>query len=81
VLSSLLSARRDDAPPTIGLASLPTCLAHFGAVTALGFRAAALHCEGFAPGEEVVQTFRRRFGCEADAATGPAAGKGGTDLP
>jgi hypothetical protein len=67
VLSGLLSAQRADLPPTVGLAGLPACLAHYRAVTGLGFRAAALHCEGFAPEEKVVRDFRRRFGRAVDA--------------
>jgi amino acid adenylation domain-containing protein len=62
VLSGLLSARQADLPPTVGVASLSTCLAHYEAVAGLGFRAAALHCEGFAPEEEAVRGLRRQFG-------------------
>ena len=62
VLSSLLSSPRSGLPPTVGLADLQTCLAHFDAITELGFQAAALHCDGFAPNVEIVQAFRQRFG-------------------
>jgi hypothetical protein len=73
VLSGLLSARREELPPTVGLAGLRACLAHYEAVTASGFRAAALHCEGFAPEETTVLNFRRRFGREPDAKDVPGS--------
>jgi hypothetical protein len=67
VLSGLLSTHRVGLPPTVGLANLPACLAHYEGVTGLGFRAAALHCDGFALEEKTVRNFRRRFGRAADA--------------
>jgi amino acid adenylation domain-containing protein len=80
VLSALLSAQRTDLPATVGFPSLETCLAHYDAVTRLGFDAAALHCESFVPEARTVQEFRRQFGREADAATIPVAGERGAAL-
>jgi amino acid adenylation domain-containing protein len=77
VLSGLLSAQRADLPATVGFPSSRACLAHYEVLTQLGFQAASLHCESFAPEERTVQNFRRRFGCEADAATIPPAGERG----
>jgi hypothetical protein len=80
VLSGLLSSQRAGLRPTIGLASLRACLAHYRGVTGLGFKAAALHCDGFVPEEETIRNFRRRFGREADE-TMPAAALAGGILP
>src|SRR5262249_30174091 len=66
VLSSLLSARRAELPPTLGLVGPETCLEHYQALERLGFQAAALHCEGFAPDEDAVRAFRRQFGREGE---------------
>jgi amino acid adenylation domain-containing protein len=61
VLSSLLSARQADLPPTIGLVGPQACLDHYQALERLGFRA-ALHCEGGTLDEAGVRDFRCRFG-------------------
>jgi hypothetical protein len=62
VLSSLLSARRPDLQPTLGLVSPRACLDHSRALMGLGFQAAPLHCGGHVPDEETVRAFRRRYG-------------------
>jgi amino acid adenylation domain-containing protein len=72
VLSGLLSAQQRGPSPTVGLPTLPACLAHYEVVTELGFQAAALHCDGFTLDERTVQAFRRQFGREADAERGAA---------
>jgi predicted amino acid dehydrogenase len=81
VLSGLLSAHREDLPPTVGLAGLPACLAHYEAVTALGFRAAALHCESFAVEETTVRNFRQQFGREPDPEEVPESREARALLP
>ena len=58
VLSSLLSARQAELPPTVGLVGLASCLDHYQALERLGFRAPDLHCEGYRPDEEAVRAFR-----------------------
>jgi predicted amino acid dehydrogenase len=73
VLSGLLSARRPDLPPTVGLTVLRACQAHYEAVTSLGFRAAALHCENYALEEGAIRNFRRHFGRRIDALEPAAA--------
>jgi hypothetical protein len=67
VLSGLLSARRADLPPTVGLVGPQACLDHYQALERLGFQAAALHCDGYALDEDAIRTFRRRFGREGEA--------------
>jgi amino acid adenylation domain-containing protein len=63
VLSSLLSARRADLPPTVGLVGPQACLDHYQVLERLCFQA-ALHCEGGTLDEEGIRDFRRRFGRE-----------------
>jgi hypothetical protein len=65
VLSSLLSARRADLPPTIGLVGTRACLDHFQTLEQLGF-GSALHCDGRTLDDEGVRDFRRRFGRDGD---------------
>jgi hypothetical protein len=73
VLSGLLSAQRAELPPTVGLVSPRACLDHYRALERLGFQAADLHCEGYAPDGDTVRGFRRRFGEGEDGGpTGPA---------
>jgi hypothetical protein len=70
VLSSLLSARRADLPPTVGLVGPQVCLDHYQALERLGFQA-ALHCEGGTLDEEGVRDFRRRFGQDGNTQRTP----------
>ena len=41
------------------------CLAHLRALEGLGFKAAGLHCGGFVPDQDFVQSFRRQYRREA----------------
>jgi ubiquinone/menaquinone biosynthesis C-methylase UbiE/acyl carrier protein len=68
VLSGLLSARQADLPPTVGPVSPDACLDHCRALERLDFRAAGLHCEGYAVDGDSVREFRRRYGGASVAA-------------
>jgi hypothetical protein len=81
VLSGLLSARRPDLPPTVGLAVLRACQAHYEAVTSLGFRAPALHGENYALEEGAIRNFRRHFGRRIDAPESAATTGGVEEAP
>jgi hypothetical protein len=70
VLSSLLSARREELPPTVGLVGPGECLDHHQALERLGFQS-ALHCEGYTPDEGDLAGFRRRFGHEGNPGVTP----------
>jgi len=67
ILSALLSVLRPDLPPQLGPVGLEACRAHLQALRALGFAAAALGAEGFAPTPSEVAAFRQRFGALAAA--------------
>jgi len=62
VLSALISARRPELAPTIGL--IPSAIArqHWAALPELGFRAAELSYEGNLLHPECISAFRERFG-------------------
>jgi hypothetical protein len=75
VLSGLLSSRRADLSPTVGLVSPRDCLHHYCALEVLGFRAAGLHCEGFAVDGGAIREFRHRFGGVQDGGPKATAGK------
>jgi hypothetical protein len=49
-------------PPTLGPVSPQACLDHYQVLERLGFRAASLHCDGYAVDGDSVRHFRRRFG-------------------
>jgi amino acid adenylation domain-containing protein len=66
VFSSLLSAYRADLPPTLGPVSPQACLDHYQVLERLGFRAASLHCDGYAVDGDSVKQFRHRFGRTAE---------------
>jgi acyl carrier protein len=66
VLSSLLSARDEALPPSLGLVGPTTCLDHYRALERLGFEAADLHCENNGLEEDAIERFRHRFGCAGD---------------
>jgi hypothetical protein len=62
VFSSLLSSRYDELEPTVGLAGEVEALLHYERLVTLGFRAAALHCEGLVLPQTQIRNFHRRFG-------------------
>ncbi len=70
VLSCLLSTRFAELPATLGIAEGQDSLAHYEKLRALGFDAATLHCEDFAPSPEAVARFRA-------SATGQDGGRHG----
>jgi acyl transferase domain-containing protein/acyl carrier protein len=61
ILSALLTARRADLPPTIGLVSPEAARQHYTAITELGFSAAELNYEGTYLPPDSVARFRERF--------------------
>jgi hypothetical protein len=67
VLSALMSARKPELAPTIGL--IPSAIAreHWAALPELGFCAAELNYEGQALAPEDVAIFRKRFSATASA--------------
>ena len=67
VLSALLSARRSDLPPTVGLVDAQTARRHWEVLRELGFAAAGLNYEGTPLPEPFVERFRERFGKNDDA--------------
>lgn len=62
VLSSLLSTRFADLPPTIGEVDPDVSVRHYERLRALGYDGADLHCEGFALAPESVARFREHAG-------------------
>ena len=62
VVSSLLSTRFPELPPTIGLVDAATAVAHYEKLTSLGFDAAPLHCESVVLEPDAIAAFRTRFG-------------------
>ena len=72
VLSALISARRPELAPTIGL--IPSAIAqqHWAALPELGFGAAELSYEGNRLNPEGIAEFRKRFGKQVVAAPEPA---------
>jgi hypothetical protein len=62
VLSALISARRPELAPTIGLVDLATSRRHWAALPELGFGAAEPNYEGTALAPSAVAAFRARFG-------------------
>jgi amino acid adenylation domain-containing protein len=62
IMSSLLSTRYADLPPTIGLVAADEAVAHYDRLTSLGFDAAPLHCESVMLDSALVAAFRERFG-------------------
>jgi amino acid adenylation domain-containing protein/thioester reductase-like protein len=62
IVSSMLSTRFPELPPTVGLVDAPAAVAHYEKLTELGFDAAPLHCEGVVLGGETIAAFRSRFG-------------------
>jgi hypothetical protein len=71
ILSALLSVRKPELTPTVGLISPATARQHWTALAELGFKAAELNYEGNALPPEAVTAFRRRFG-KAPSASRPA---------
>jgi hypothetical protein len=71
VLSALISARRPELAPTIGL--IPSAIArqHWAALPELGFGAAELSYEGNLLDPECISAFRERFGKTVVAASVP----------
>lgn len=69
VLSGLLAAREEDLAPTIGLVSNKASRLHLKRLQELGFQAAPLHCEGYRLPDEMIASFRRRFGRQDASAT------------
>jgi amino acid adenylation domain-containing protein len=69
VFSSILSARHEHLPPTIGLTTLDDCLRHDEMLMQLGFQSAKLHVEETPLDREAIERFRARFGgaCHAIA--------------
>jgi amino acid adenylation domain-containing protein len=62
IMSSLLSTRYPDLPPTIGMVAAEEAVAHYERLTLLGFKAAPLHCESVMLDPALVAAFRERFG-------------------
>jgi hypothetical protein len=67
ILSALLSARRADLPPTIGLIAPADARTHWKALNELGFTAARLNYEGIYLEPQGVGAFRERIGATAGA--------------
>ena len=63
-LSSLLSARFAQLPPTVGFVEAQTSHAYYDLLKRLGFEAARLQCADCDLTEELVQAFRRQFGVQ-----------------
>jgi acyl transferase domain-containing protein/NADP-dependent 3-hydroxy acid dehydrogenase YdfG/acyl carrier protein len=62
VLSALLSVRRPELAPTIGLIAPAVAQQHWAALTELGFSAAELTYEGDSLSRDGITAFRQRFG-------------------
>jgi hypothetical protein len=62
VLSSLLSARFEAVPATLGLVEPAEARRHFELLKGLNFEAAELFCEGYTVPESQISRFRGRFG-------------------
>ena len=67
ILSALLSARKSELPPTIGLVDPGVVQQHWAALAELGFAAAELNYEGTALSPDRIVRFRSRFGKEVSA--------------
>ena len=61
VLSGVLSSRFGELHPTIGMVDAQTCLQHYAALSGLGLKAAALHCQDYLLPEALIDDFRGRF--------------------
>ena len=61
-LSSLLSARFAQLPPTVGFVDTQTSQDYYGLLKRLGFEAAQLQCADWVLSEEIGRAFRRQFG-------------------
>jgi len=62
VLSSLLSSRWGQLPPTIGPVAPDQALAYYQTIQQLGVQAAPLHLDGYALPPALITQFRQRFG-------------------
>jgi hypothetical protein len=62
VLSALISAQRDDLPPTIGLVEKEAARQHWNALGEFGCTAAELRYEGHALDGGLVRLFQKQFG-------------------
>jgi hypothetical protein len=67
IISSLLTTRFANLPPTVGLVEPATAVAHYEKLTELGFDAAPLHCESVVLDPETIAAFRIRFGGQISA--------------
>jgi acyl transferase domain-containing protein/predicted amino acid dehydrogenase/short-subunit dehydrogenase len=74
VLSALISARRPELPPTIGLITREAAREHWMVLKELGFTAAELNYEGTALPLDAVAIFREQFGRAARAESRVGAG-------
>jgi hypothetical protein len=72
VLSALISARRPELAPTIGLIPPDVAQQHWAALPELGFGAAELSYEGNLLNPEGIAAFRKRFGKPVVVAAEPA---------
>jgi len=62
VLSALLSVRKPELAPTIGLIAPAVAQQHWAALTEMGFSAADLSYEGNSLSRDGITAFRKRFG-------------------
>ncbi len=67
VLSGLLTAGGPKLPPTIGLADLASCRAHYQALAELGFGPVPIHFDLYRPAAAELATFRKSFGRMVEA--------------